>query len=137
MILINGKGTVLGRLATFVAKKALKGEDIKVFNCDEMIITGNKARIKKDFETKRSRVGHSQKGPKHPGLSFKIVKRAIRGMLPNYREGRGRIAYKRIMCYSNIPAEFEGKEMIKIETGKKAKYAEIKEFKRKQTKIKW
>lgn len=131
MILIDGKGTVMGRLATFVAKEALKGEDVKVFNCDEVIITGNKVNIKEEFETKRSRVGHSQKGPKHHATSFKIVKRAIRGMLPNHREGRGRIAYKRIMCYSDIPAEFEGKEMVKIKTGKKTKYAEVRDFKRK------
>lgn len=130
MILIDGKGTVMGRLASFAAKEALKGEDIKVFNCDEVIITGNKKSIKDEFEVKRARIGHSQKGPKHHGLSFKIVKRAIRGMLPDHREGRGRIAYKRIMCYSNIPTEFEGKEMMKIETGKKNKYSEVKEFKR-------
>ncbi len=131
MILIDAKGAVLGRLSAYVAKEALKGEEVKVFNCDEVIITGNKKSIKSDFETKRSRVGHSQKGPKHHAPSFKIVKRSIRGMLPNHREGRGRVAYKNIMCYSSIPKEFQGKDLISLDFGKKIKYSKVSEFSRK------
>ncbi len=40
-------------------------------------------------------------------------------MLPNYREGRGRIAWKRLKCYNEIPKEFEGKETVKLEKQKK------------------
>lgn len=128
MILIDGKGSVLGRLATFVAKQALLGEEIKIVNVDQMIITGNRTTTEKEFKEKRSRFGHSQKGPKHHATSEKIVKRAIRGMLPNHREGRGREAFKRIMCYSGIPKEFEGKEMVVIAKEKKIKSSEVKNF---------
>lgn len=128
MKLIDGKGVVLGRLATYVAKEALKGEEIKIFNVSEIIITGKEKSIEKDFKIKRSRIGHSQKGPKHPATSEKIVKRAIRGMLPNFREGRGREAFKRIMCYSKIPKEFEGKELIILEKKKRTKYTQVKNF---------
>ena len=40
--IIDGKNTVLGRLASFAAKEALKGEEIVVLNCEQVIITGNK-----------------------------------------------------------------------------------------------
>jgi large subunit ribosomal protein L13 len=130
MILIDGKGSVLGRLATFAAKSALKGEEVKIVNVDKIIITGNKLTTKEDFKVKRSRVGHSQKGPKHPATSEKIVKRAIRGMLPNHREGRGREAFKRIFCYSGVPKEFEDKDMIVVAKDKKIKYAEVRDFAR-------
>jgi len=43
MKIIDGKGAVLGRLASYVAKESLKGEEIAVVNCDEIIITGTKA----------------------------------------------------------------------------------------------
>ena len=57
MKVIDGKNTVLGRLASFAAKEALKGEEIKIINCEQVIITGNKEFIESDLKQKRSRVG--------------------------------------------------------------------------------
>ncbi|MDA3837077.1 MAG: 50S ribosomal protein L13 [Nanoarchaeota archaeon] len=128
MIFIDGKGVVLGRLANFVAKQALKGEEVKILNADKVIITGNPKTTEREFLEKRSRFGHSQKGPKHHATSEKIVKRSIRGMLPDHRESRGREAFKRIMCYSGIPTEFQEVEMIVMPTPKKIKYSEVKNF---------
>jgi len=128
MKVIDGKNAVLGRLASYVAKEALKGEEIIILNCEQIIITGNKKVIKKSFEEKRSRVGSSQKGPVHSKTSEKIVKRTIRGMLPNYREGRGRDAWKRIKCYVGIPKEFEEVKKIIAGKEKKTKVSQVKEF---------
>lgn len=127
MKIIDGKGVVLGRLASYAAKEAVKGEEIVVLNCAEVIITGNKERIKKDLEEKRRRVGSGQKGPKVSRSIDKIVKRTIRGMLPNHREGRGREAYKRIKCYVSTPKEFQDSEKISFVREKK-KFVKIKEI---------
>ena len=127
MILIDATGGAVGRIASYAAKEALKGEEIKILNCKEAIITGNFIKTKKDFEIKRSRVGQSQKGPKHPAISEKMVKRIVRGMLPNFREGRGREAFKRIMCYSSVPTKFEGKEMKSFKQ-RKLKFSKIGDF---------
>jgi len=116
MKIIDGKNAILGRLASYAAKEALKGEDIAIVNCEQIIITGNKRNIKENLEAKRKRVGTTQKGPKVSRTSEKIVKRAIRGMLPNYRVGRGRITFKRIKCYVGMPKEFE--EHKKISAGR-------------------
>jgi large subunit ribosomal protein L13 len=128
MKVIDGKGAILGRLASYAAKEALKGEEIVILNCEQVIISGNKSSIKANFEKKRSRVGSSQKGPKHIKTSERIVKRTIRGMLPEHRFGRGRSAFKRIKCYNKVPKEFE--ETKKITAGKEnpEKYSEVKEF---------
>ena len=112
MKVIDGKDAILGRLASYAAKEALKGEDIAIINCEQIMITGNKKNIKEGLEAKRRRVGSTQKGPKVSRTSEKIVKRVIRGMLPNYRVGRGRIAFKRIKCYVGIPKEFEEEKKI-------------------------
>lgn len=129
MKVIDGKGIVMGRIASYAAKEALKGEDVKIINCDEVIITGNKERIKEDMRIKRSRVGSSQKGPKYPRSPEKIVKRAIRGMLPEHRWGRGRIAMKKILCYNGIPKELEKEKIISLDVKEKIKFNKIREFK--------
>lgn len=128
MKIIDGKGAILGRLASYVAKEALKGEEIVILNCEDVIISGNKKSIKAEFEAKRSRVGHSQKGPRLSKTSEKMVKRSIRGMLPDHRSGRGKIAFKRIKCYNKVPVEFEGKKMITAGKEKPIKFARVKDF---------
>jgi len=115
-------------LASYAAKEALKGEEIIILNCEQIIITGNKKNIKENFEAKRSRVGSSQKGPKHSRLSEKIVKRAIRGMLPDHRKGRGKIVYKKIKCYAGVPKEFQESKKIVGGKEKRTKFIQIKEI---------
>jgi len=125
---IDGKNAILGRLASYAAKEALKGEEIIILNCEEIIITGNKKDIKKKFESKRQRIGSGQKGPKHSKLNYEIVKRTLRGMLPDHRKGRGKEALERIKCYAGVPKEFE--ETKKIVSGKEkmSKFIQIKEI---------
>ena len=55
MKIIDGKGAVLGRLGSYVAKEALKGEEIVILNCDQVIITGNKKNIEAEFFEKRQK----------------------------------------------------------------------------------
>lgn len=128
MKIIDGKGAILGRLASYSAKQALKGEEIIILNCGKIKISGNKRKIKENFEIKRKKGGSSQKGPKFSKLNEKIVKRTIRGMLPDHRKGRGKIAYKKIKCYEGVPKEFENSE--KIELKKEInKFIEVKDLK--------
>ena len=80
------------------------------------------------FQAKRRRVGSGQQGPKVSRSSHLIVKRTIRGMLPNARQsGRGKDALGRIKCYSGIPKEFEGKKMISLGDEKDAVFINVSE----------
>ncbi|HTY43871.1 MAG TPA: 50S ribosomal protein L13 [Patescibacteria group bacterium] len=131
MKIIDGKDAILGRLAAFTAKEALKGEEIAIINCEKIRITGNRKDIRESFEEKRRRVGSTQRGPKVSRDPQKIVKRVIRGMLPNYRVGRGAIALKRIKCYVGIPKEFEKEKKIvhgKRESIRKNKFMTVSEI---------
>jgi large subunit ribosomal protein L13 len=136
MKIIDGENTILGRLASYVAKESLKGEEINVINCDKVIITGSKKNILQEFKEERSKVGSGQKGPKHSRLNEKIVKRAIRGMLPNHRFGRGRVAFKKIKCFVGTPKEFTDSKKIKIKTPSKNKFIYVKELSKKNGKSK-
>ena len=126
MKVIDGAKNRMGRLASYVAKEALKGEELAVINCREVIITGSQKNVQEEFYKKTLRVGSAQKGPKIHRDSAKIVKRAIRGMLPDHRQGRGRVAFKRIKCYGNHPKEFDNEKIIKIETPLAVKQIKVK-----------
>ncbi len=125
---IDGKDTVLGRLATYVSKEATRGEDVVVLNCDQVIITGDKENLKKQIEDRRKRIGSGQQGPKISRSMDRIVKRAIRGMLPNHREGRGKVAYKKIKCFVGVPKEFQDIEKITLPKKRKKKFVYIKDI---------
>ena len=42
MIFIDADKMIMGRLATFAAKKAVQGEQVTVVNADKAMITGSK-----------------------------------------------------------------------------------------------
>jgi len=128
MKIIDGENAVLGRLASYVAKESLKGEEVTVLNSEKIIITGNKTWINNDFTQKRKMAGSSQKGPTHSRPNYMIVKRVIRGMLPNHRTGKGRDAFKRIKCYEGFPEEFKNKKIIKLNEKEKNKFIQIKDI---------
>ncbi|MDP2628758.1 MAG: 50S ribosomal protein L13 [Nanoarchaeota archaeon] len=129
MKIIDGTNAILGRLASYAAKESLQGEEVVILNSEKVIITGNKKNIKEKFLQKRRRVGSIQVGPKISRASERIVKRTIRGMLPNYREGRGREAFKRIKCFKGIPKEFADKKMIKSGKEKTKKFIKVEDLK--------
>jgi len=108
---INAKGLILGRMASVVAKRLLNGEKIIIVNAGDAVISGNKYSIIKAAH-KYLQIGHPGKGPLHPRRPGRIVKRAIRGMLP-YKSPRGREALKRLRVYVSIPENLKG---MRLET---------------------
>lgn len=128
MKVIDGAGAILGRLASYTAKELLRGEEIAIVNCNEVIISGKKKSIAAEFKVRRSRIGHSLKGPRHHKTSEKIVKRSVRGMLPNFREGRGKQVFSKLRCYNEVPKKLESVEKISFKKDKPLKFATVKEF---------
>lgn len=110
---IDGEGLLLGRLASVVAKRALNGEDIAIVNAENVVISGSRARVLRNYGQKRTR-GSVEGGPFFPRRPDHIVKRTIRGMLP-YKRPAGADAFKRVRVYVGVPAEFNEKEMESLE----------------------
>ena len=106
--IINAKGLILGRMASVIAKRLLQGESIIVLNAEKAAISGKRLQIVKDAKTFLE-VGHPRKGPYHPRMPDKIVRRTIRGMLPR-KKPKGKQAYKRLKVYLGTPREFDGEE---------------------------
>ncbi len=119
MILINAENHIMGRLGTFVAKKALEGEQVTVVNAEKIMITGTrenalaKMRVKLHMRGK----GNPEKGPKYSRMPDKILRLSFRGMLP-WRSSRGKEAFRKIHVYNGMPEEYTGKEFTEVEHGK-------------------
>ena len=125
---IDAENAILGRLASYVAKQALKGEHIVIINSEKAIITGNKKDIRENYRQQRARIGSSMKGPKMPKTADRIIKRTIRGMLPEHRWGRGKDAMGRIRCYIGVPKEYENANKIVGGKEKSNKFVSIREI---------
>jgi len=110
-MIINAENLILGRLGTFAAKKSLMGEEVRIVNCKNAVIIGKKSEVLNRYKRKFDR-RTPVKGPFIPKTAERFVKRSIRGMLP-YKKERGREAFKRIICYKEIPETFKNE---KIET---------------------
>jgi large subunit ribosomal protein L13 len=93
----------------------LRGNEIRIVNSDKALISGTDVWNIKDFKELRAlNTMKPGKGPFFSKNSEKIMKRAIRGMLPDFRVGRGRDAWKKIKCYNEIPEELKNEKMIKL-----------------------
>lgn len=110
-IVIDGRNAVLGRLVTFVAKRALQGKSMIICNCNEIIIKGKPKSILAHYKERRARGKGSLKGPYFPRNPVGIVRRTVRGMLP-YKKVRGKSALKRVFCYAGMPVNYADKEKI-------------------------
>lgn len=78
----------------------------------------------------KEKKGSTFNGPEISIKTEKIVKRAIRGMLPNHREGRGKQALHRVKCYKGVPKEFENHKakIIEIAKPKRNKYIRVRDI---------
>ena len=111
-MIIDADKLILGRLGTYVAKKALLGEKIDIVNCENTVITGDKSQILQHY-TKSWKRGIPSKGPFFYRMPQAFVKRSIRGMLP-YKKHRGKTAYKSIRCHIGVPEDLSNKKFDTI-----------------------
>lgn len=102
MKIIDGEGLLLGRVCSLAAKMALLGEEVKIVNCEKIVVSGDPQKIFAREREKRQRRGYPLKKAKLSNLPDYFVRRVVRGMLP-YKKERGREAFKRIKCYRGIP----------------------------------
>ena len=126
-MIINAENLILGRLASFVAKKALLGEKIDIVNCESAIITGRKKEILGRYKEKREK-GDPLHGPFIRRKADGFVKRVIRGMLPHKQE-KGRKALKRIKCFIGMPEQFKDKKLETVENANVSKMQNLKYLK--------
>jgi len=112
MLVIDAKDTVLGRLATFVAKRLLEGEQVAIVNAEQAVISGRREATLDVYEAwlQIRNLANPRKGPIHLRRPDDLVRMTVRGMLP-FDKTKGREAYRKLRVYVGVPAEFKDKEM--------------------------
>ena len=124
-MIIDASDMILGRLATYIAKKALLGEKVDIVNCEKAVITGNKKSVFEKYKKRNERGSRPTKGPFIPKMPDRFVRRCIRGMLP-YKQEKGINAFKRVMCYIGMPDEFKDKKVEIIQEYNISKVSSLK-----------
>jgi len=111
LVVIDGKGHLLGRLASIVAKQLLSGQRVVIVRCDEIVVSGGlmRNRLKyMQFLRKRTNT-NARRGPFHLRAPSLMVSRVIRGMLP-HKTPRGQQALKKLRVFEGVPPAFVQKK---------------------------
>ena len=106
MKIIDATDQVMGRMASQVAKALLQGEEVYVVNAEKAVISGDVSYTLDLYKQRRTR-GDPYHGPFFPRDPERIVKRAVRGMLP-YKKPHGSAAFKRLKVFRSVPAHITG-----------------------------
>lgn len=106
-IIIDGKGHLLGRLASIVAKELLNGQKIVIVRCESIMKSGSLFRNKVKFhEFLHLRTNHKPtRWIQHYKSPSRVTWRVIRGMVP-HKTARGALALGNILRFRNNELNF-------------------------------
>lgn len=102
---IDASNRVIGRLASEIAQTALDGEEVKIVNSEEAVISGDTEEVLSEYRQKYER-GVRDRGPHFPKRPDRILKRTVRGMIP-YNKEHGREAFSNIKAYLEVPYDLQ------------------------------
>merc|ERR1712150_418117 len=115
VILIDGSGHLMGRLASVIAKQIMGGQKVVVVRCDKICISGNFYRNKlKVLEYLRKRMNTKpSRGPYHFRAPSKCLFKVVRGMIP-HKTKRGMEALNRLKVYDGIPNPYDRQKRMVV-----------------------
>lgn len=123
-MIIDAKNLIAGRIGTYVAKRAILGEEMTVVNSEQAIMTGSKKVVLAKYQSLDNK-GEPFHGPFLPKTPDRFLKRIIKGMIP-YKQGKGRDAMARVKCYTGIPSELKGKDFKTLDNANISKVQNLK-----------
>lgn len=114
-LVIDAKNQVLGRLASFAAKRAISGETVIVLNAEKAVISGRRHNIVEEAKRRlRTRtLGTQIHAPVHQRRPDLYLRRVVRGMLP-WKKAKGRAAFHRVIVFVGVPEEYSKKTAIRV-----------------------
>ncbi|CAO1388904.1 unnamed protein product [Diamesa serratosioi] len=119
-VVIDGRGHLLGRLASIVAKQILNGGKVVVVRCEDLQISGHFFRNKIKFLAylrKRCNVNPAR-GPFHFRAPSRMFWKAVRGMIP-HRTRRGKIALARLKVFEGVPPPYDKQKRVCVPSAMK------------------
>ncbi|MCS7146492.1 MAG: 50S ribosomal protein L13 [Nitrososphaerota archaeon] len=117
VVVIDGSGHRLGRLASKIAKMLLLGKSVVVVNADKVLVTGTKEAVLERYLKLVRRTWYSSiEEPKvwYPRRADRIFWYTVARMLPR-KKPSAREALRRLKVYTGIPSNLEGVTFTRIE----------------------
>jgi large subunit ribosomal protein L13Ae len=114
-IIIDGRGHLVGRLASLVAKQMLRGQRVVVVRCEEMNISGSLFRnnLKYHEFLHKSNNSNPRRNFKHFHSPSRMFWRSLRGMLP-HKEARGKAALQHLKVFEGVPYPYDQRKRMVV-----------------------
>jgi len=114
-LVLDAKNQIMGRFASYVAKRAIEGNRVVVLNAEKAVISGKRRNIvdeaKRRLETRTH--GTQSHAPVHQRRPDLFLRRVVRGMLP-WDKAKGRAAFHRVWIFMGIPEEYANKDVARV-----------------------
>eukprot|EP00347_Sterkiella_histriomuscorum_P013434 403364720 len=114
-IVIDGRGHLVGRLASKVAKELLNGQRVVVVRCELLLRSGSLFRNKLKYHEFLNKANNSnpRRGQFHFRAPSRIFWRVIRGMLP-HKTPKGATALGKLKVFEGIPYPYDQKRRMVV-----------------------
>lgn len=114
-IIVDGRGHLLGRLASIVAKQILSGQRVVVVRCELLNRSGSLFRNKLKFAEFLNKGNNTnpRRGQFHFRTPSRIFWRTVRGMLP-HKSAKGAAALGRLKVFDGIPFPYDHKRRMVV-----------------------
>ena len=112
---IDGKGHIMGRLASHVAKQLLSGHRIIVVRCERLMMSGSYQKNKLKFREymHKTMLTNPKRSHRHYRSPSRIFFKAVRGMLPR-KTDRAEQAMGRLKVFEGIPNPYDKKKRMVV-----------------------
>lgn len=114
-MIIDGRGHMLGRLSSIVAKELLNGQKVTVVRCEQINMSNSlyRRQLKWDAFKRKTNNVNPKHGPFHYRAPSKMFWRVIRGMLP-HKTARGAAALDRLCLHDGCPHPYDMKKKMVV-----------------------
>ena len=114
-IVIDGRGHLVGRLASKVAKEILRGQKVVVVRCEQMVLSGSLFRNKLNYHEflRKACNTNPRRQFKHFRSPSRMFWRSLRGMTP-HKTSRGAAALQRLKVFEGIPYPYDHKKRMVV-----------------------
>jgi len=114
-VVIDGRGHLVGRLASKVAKEILRGQRVVVVRCELMNMSGSLFRKKLEWEEFLNKANNTnpRRQFKHYRSPSRMFWRIVRGMLP-HKTSKGKAALQHLKVFEGIPSPYDQKKRMVV-----------------------
>merc|ERR1711990_323307 len=114
-VVIDGRGHLVGRLASKGAKELLRGQRVVVVRCELMNMSGSLFRKKLEWDEFLNKANNTnpRRQFKHYRSPSKMFWKTVRGMLP-HKTPKGKAALQHLKVFEGIPNPYDHKKRMVV-----------------------